>query len=220
MKPKTIYFAGELFSLKHLLGNAVLAQHIQERGEERYRCALPQTLEQRGTTTLDIRNQDIQHVMQADLCICNFDGPEIDGGTIVEFMIAKFLDIPVVLLRTDFRKGGDHESGFWNLMLAGYPRVQVLTYDAMGMVRETLDTLAQGEELSFEMRTKWSIQACEEVSRHIAKDVVAACDALCASTPVMPKELRSAVEQWAHLFPGGGFADHVPEVTKAVFFPE
>lgn len=56
--------------------------------------------------TIDIRNRDIKAVMEADLVFFNFDGTDLDSGTVVEFMIAKMLDIPAVLLRTDCRNGG------------------------------------------------------------------------------------------------------------------
>ena len=42
----TIYFAGELFDHKHLIGNALLAAHIERLSNGRYRCVLPQDLEQ------------------------------------------------------------------------------------------------------------------------------------------------------------------------------
>ena len=42
-----------------------------------------------------------------DLCILNYDGPELDSGTVVEFMVSKFADIPSVIVRTDFRNAGD-----------------------------------------------------------------------------------------------------------------
>jgi nucleoside 2-deoxyribosyltransferase len=88
-QPYTIYFAGELFSLKHLIGNALLADAINTLSESRYRCIVPQDLEQRETTALAIRDQDLFHVISCDLGLFHFDGPELDSGTVVEFMVAK-----------------------------------------------------------------------------------------------------------------------------------
>ena len=61
----------------------------------------------------------------------NFDGTELDSGTVVEFCFAKMLDMPAVLLRTDFRRGGDNGCDPWNLMCSCYPRTSVLFLNAM-----------------------------------------------------------------------------------------
>ena len=103
----TVYFASELFSLKHLIGNAYLAEAIYEKSHGRYLCVLPQNLEQRGNTAKSIRDQDILTLLGCDLGLFNYDGTELDSGTVVEFMFAKFADIPSVILRSDFRQGGD-----------------------------------------------------------------------------------------------------------------
>ncbi len=56
---------------------------------------------------MDIRNVDLKHVMTSDMAIFNFDGANLDSGTVVEFIYAKMLDVPCVLLRTDFRSAGE-----------------------------------------------------------------------------------------------------------------
>jgi hypothetical protein len=43
----SVYFAGELFPAKHLIGNAMLANAIARRSQRRFVCVLPQALEQR-----------------------------------------------------------------------------------------------------------------------------------------------------------------------------
>ena len=45
----TVYFAGELFSLKHLIGNAWLAEAIYEKSHGKFRCLLPQDIAWRMT---------------------------------------------------------------------------------------------------------------------------------------------------------------------------
>jgi len=42
-------------------------------------------------------------LLNCDLALFNFDGPELDLGTVVEFLFAKFADIPALILRMDFR---------------------------------------------------------------------------------------------------------------------
>jgi nucleoside 2-deoxyribosyltransferase len=148
-----IYFAGDLFDQKHITGNLLLARQIEIESNNYYKCILPQDWEGLEKTSVDIRNKDIKSVAQADLVIFNFDGTDLDSGTVVEFMIAKMLDIPAVLLRTDFRNGGYLFGDDWNLMVAGYPRCAVVKYPAL----MTYNSLG-----------------LEEMHRAIAKEVISA----------------------------------------------
>ena len=77
----SVYFASELFSLKHLLGNAYLAEAIYEKSHGRYRCRLPQDFELRGLHPQTIRDQDIRALLECDVAIFNFDGTELDSGS-------------------------------------------------------------------------------------------------------------------------------------------
>lgn len=51
----------------------------------------------------------------------------------MEFCFAKFLDLPTVLLRTDFRNNNDAATcpDPWNLMCSGFPRTETVLYHAM-----------------------------------------------------------------------------------------
>lgn len=115
----------------------MLARAIEETSNNQYKCVLPQDWEGSQTSSIDIRNNAIKNIMCADLILCNFDGTDLDSGTVVEFMIAKMLDIPAVLLRTDFRSTGDLFGGDWNLMVSGYPRCVVVKHHAL-MLYHTL----------------------------------------------------------------------------------
>jgi len=55
----SVYFAGELFSLKHLLGNAALADIIAKTSNLQFVCMLPQILEDWGLSAHPIRDLDI-----------------------------------------------------------------------------------------------------------------------------------------------------------------
>src|SRR5260370_23702836 len=103
----SIYFAGELFNAKHLIGNSALAAAIERQSKGEFICRLPQALEQRSNSARQIRDQDLETLIDCDIAIFNFDGTEVDSGTVVEFMISKVAYIPALSLRTDFRKGGD-----------------------------------------------------------------------------------------------------------------
>ena len=86
----------------------------------------------------DIRDKDIVTLIGCDLALFNFDGPELDSGTVAEFMFAKFADIPSLLLRTDFRRGGDQGEDPWNLMMSFYPRTRTLCLNSLEIYKEAL----------------------------------------------------------------------------------
>ena len=136
----TIYFAGSLFNHKDLTGNALLAQYIESGSENRYRCYLPQDIEQHHTSAREIRNELITKLIECDLGLFSFDGTELDAGVVVEFMLAKFLDIPAVILRSDFRTCGEKEIGGddWNFMCSFYPRTQVVQLNAILSYQQAL----------------------------------------------------------------------------------
>ena len=135
-RPLKIYFAGDLFDAKDLGGNLMLAKAIEERSSGRYQVMLPQDGESevKKRTSRSIRDADFKLLYSCDLIVANFDGCDLDSGTVVEFCFAKMLDIPAVLLRTDFRNAGDGDlpdGEPWNLMCSHYPRTEVLHLNAM-----------------------------------------------------------------------------------------
>ena len=133
----SVYFAGDLFNHKDLTGNLLLAEAIERESSGRYVCILPQHLEQSTSRSIDIRNNDLSKIVIADLILVNFDGTELDSGTVIEFLFAKAIDVPAVILRSDFRSAGDQERGDpWNLMCSGYPRTGKLTLNAMAWYQE------------------------------------------------------------------------------------
>jgi nucleoside 2-deoxyribosyltransferase len=143
-----IYFAGDLFDQKHITGNLLLAKHIEEESNNQYKCILPQDWEGILNTAVEIRNSDIKSIVNADFILFNFDGVDLDSGTVVEFIIAKMLDIPAVLLRTDFRNNAYLFGDDWNLMAVGYPRCVIVKHPALMMynimgLEETHCTIAK-----------------------------------------------------------------------------
>ena len=94
-------------------------------------------------------------LINSDVALFSFDGVELDSGTVVEFMIAKMLDIPSVVYRTDFRGGSgeeaiDQHEYKWNLMVSFYPRTKVIQMNGMVVYQEvmTAHPNASVEELS------------------------------------------------------------------------
>ena len=197
-EPYTIYFAGQLFDHKHLAGNALLASHIDNDSQGRYQCILPQDLEQRGIGPMGIRDQDLRAVIECDLALFNFDGSEIPPGAVVEYMYAKMLDIPSVILRSDFRGGGDQtgEGDPWNLMASFYPRTRILHLDGMQWYQESL---AQGGDAA---------QVSARFLKRIAEEVIALLDEVRGDASIMEGG-RSGAEgayRWALRLAGGGLA--------------
>ena len=202
---RKVYFAGELFSLKHLIGNAVLAHAINEVSEGRYTCVLPQALEQRDVTAKVIRDQDIKKLMECDVGLFNFDGGEIDSGTVVEYMIAKFLDIPSVIVRSDFRLSGDSGSDPWNLMMSFYPRTKIILTDGMADYHSELSH-RDAIRNDFEEMARNSIEAVTSALNSLALRIISGFDEVANLSPVLPKQSRNQVYAWAQLMPGDDFS--------------
>lgn len=206
--PYTIYFAGGLFDHKELIGNAILASYIEKESGERYRCVLPQDLEQTSNRSADIRNQDLRHVMECDLAIFNFDGAELDSGTVVEFMYAKFLDIPSVILRSDFRSSGDQgkDGDDWNLMASFYPRTRQVRFNAMACYQEAL------------RNTKSLDDAIGSLYCKIATAIIEQLDAVRGEPPVSSGSTADLerLYLWALRFPASGMSEMGIDVHQVV----
>ncbi len=196
----TVYFAGELFSAKHLQGNVLLAEEIHRQSVGRFVPVVPQNLEQRETTAHAIRDQDIRTCVACDVGIFHYDGPELDSGTVVEFLFAKFADIPSVLLRTDFRKGGDQGSDPWNLMTSFFPRTEVVTLDAMAIYKEAFaENNAPAADL---LTSKAGSLAADVMNQVIARKVIPALERVLAQPPVLARDKAAAIYDWLAILPG------------------
>ena len=199
----TVYFAGSLFNHKDLTGNALLAEYIEKNSDSKYRCCLPQNEEQHQTTAVEIRNKDILKLIECDLGLFSFDGTELDAGVVAEFMIAKFLDIPAVILRSDFRTCGEKEIGGenWNFMCSFYPRTRVVQFNAIQLYQEAVsESEALGDTIS---------QYYTKISELVIKNL----DSVRTGKPLLKSD-RTRLEtlyQWALTFPGGGIDKSLPD---------
>ncbi|MCK5802765.1 MAG: nucleoside 2-deoxyribosyltransferase [Lentisphaeria bacterium] len=190
---RRIYFAGPLFSHKELTGNRLLADAVDAESASRYTCVLPQDIDVSSHTAKDIRDADFGHLLDCDCALFNFDGAELDSGTVVEFIFAKMIDRPAVLLRTDFRTGGDQCDGDpWNLMCSFYPRTRTLLRNGMEEYRKTC---AGSGSFGENVRDTYGA---------LARDIVHAFDAVFAEPPLTQhSELsNSQIEAWARLAAG------------------
>lgn len=200
-RSSTVYFASELFTLKHLIGNAYLAEAIYEKSHGRYLCELPQDFEPRGSTPRAVRDQDIRALVACDFALFNFDGSELDSGTVVEFMFAKFADIPSVILRSDLRAAGD-SSDPWNLMASFYPRTVNVVIPSLLAYKAILKRRHRRLEEVIRLAGQHSSADAQTMCDEIAAACVRALDRVRETEPVMPKHLREEVYNWLALMPG------------------
>jgi len=207
----TVYFAGALFDHKELIGNAILGSYINELSGGKYRCILPQDLEQSTDRAVVIRNQDLGQVLKCDLAIFNFDGLELDSGTVVEFLYAKALDIPSVIIRSDFRGSGDQgdEGDKWNLMASFYPRTRKLEFNAMDWYQSRISPPKDVQHL-FNM--------ADPLYKKIAKTVIHELDTVIQDPPLMRIDHGQAfnIYNWALLFPGNGLDEIESDIRDII----
>ena len=195
-----IYFAGDLFNHKDLIGNLLLAEAIEECHKD-FICDLPQNSETPDQRARDIRNADLAAVMRADMAIFNFDGTDLDSGTVVEFMMAKFLDIPAVLLRTDFREAGDQggEGDPWNLMCSFYPRTRVIQKNAMADYQKARS------------KSDTTTKLVKSFYKNMANDICCAFQELLQEAAISADHDIEQLYAWARSFPGGDFSACISE---------
>ena len=189
------YLAGELFDAKHLTGNAHLAAEILDQSDGRFRPVIPQDLEQRSLHPHDIRDDDILALAECDLALFHFDGLELDSGTVVEFMIAKFMDIPAVILRSDFRSSGDQVDHPWNLMASFYPRAEVVLVDALRSYKFS-DKPARKGSRDLITDPRRSIDHAVQLTHMIARKVITAFDRVIRIPPLLRDSQEQAVYEW------------------------
>jgi len=200
----SVYFAGELFSLKHLVGNAALADAIARLSGGRFACVLPQTLENRAMSAREIRDQDIVALLNCELAIFNFDGPELDSGTVAEFMFARFADIPSLLLRTDFRHGGDQEADPWNLMLSFYPQTKTLCLNSMEIYKLSIG------------RDRSPVNAGKSMVDSVAAAIIKELEMLSQFPSIMTGELIEPVFCWISKLTGFQSSESIEKVMAAL----
>jgi nucleoside 2-deoxyribosyltransferase len=223
-KTLTYYHAGPLFTVADLTTNITLSSLISNLtspaltsnlsapltppSQHHFSPLLPQTLEPRSLHPHSIRDTDLRAVLSCDLALFIYDGSELDSGTVVEYMMAKFADIPSVICRTDFRGGGDQgqlssdggeaavgSSGDpWNLMSSFWPRTKTVRVDSMNIYKEALS-----EALSLQKEKDVVAAndiAAEALLRYTAERVVVAMEEVVALPPRLPVHLREGVFEW------------------------
>ena len=148
-----------------------------------------------------IRDLHIRSLVECDLALFNFDGTDLDSGTLAEFMIAKFADIPSVILRSD-RRGSGGRASQWNPMANYYPRTAVLSLDGLGTYKAVLKKRRRRLDEVTRLAGQHSSADAQTMCDEIAGAVVRALDRVREIEPVMPRHLREEVYNWLPRMPG------------------
>ena len=196
-----IYFAGDLFDAKDLGGNLMLACAIERLSHGRYQVMLPQDGECEVTerTSQSIRDADFELLYNCDCMVANLDGPDPDSGTVVEFCFAKMVDMPALLLRSDFRDSGDNDlPDPWNLMCSHYPRTEVLHINSMVRYHQVKNSVADKTVM---LQTFYD---------SIAAEVVAALDRVTAQSGWLKRDAVLNQYQTAVQSIGGTLSQRLP----------
>jgi nucleoside 2-deoxyribosyltransferase len=212
VSPYTIYSAGGLFTQDELATNVMIKEAVWRLSSGKFQLFLPQSREiqelDRSNLEPFIRNTDLLGVVKADILLVRFDGLELDSGTVVEYMLAKYLGKPAVILRSDFRSATFlPECGPYNSMVKNWPRTVEIQFHSYGtwaeLFAEARKNLGSRETLQDYMNAELS--TLQQSVDEIAKQVIAALDAVIKMESPYPPEYRELVYQASRFTPGHGF---------------
>ena len=206
------YLAGGLFTQHDLVTNVWMKEAVWRLSNGRFELFLPQSKEFRRLDRKDlaanIRNTDLHRLVQADILIARFDGTELDTGAVVEFMVAKMLGKPSVVIRSDTRHlTSDGLDDPYNLMVKNWPRtVEVYVeslIDYLQMIEEARKTLRdiESEMLLLEAELAASQRGIDDM----AVRLIEALNSVLEMESPYPPELREAVYEAFRYTPGAGF---------------
>ncbi len=201
-----VYWAGPLFTAAELSSNVQIKSAVEASLQGRVRCTLPQSLMIPVVDERNIRNSDLKVLSRSDALIIWFEGAELDAGTVVEFTVAKFLDIPVVIVRTDPRREGTEGEidRRYNLMAKNWPRTEVVVVHSIALYQTELQKLvAPGASATLEQE----VTAQANLRGNIAAKISEALTKVLASKPVLSTEERARQLELLPAIAGGGFGN-------------
>lgn len=206
------YLAGGLFTQHDLGTNVALKEAVWRLSKRRFVLLLPQSKELRQLDVPDLpaylRNVDLHLLVQADILIARFDGTDIDSGTIVEFMVAKMLGKPTVILRSDSRHlSSDGLDDPYNLMMKNWPRTIEVHIDSHLNYLKMLDEEKKiihdigSEKLMLEAEHATIRRGIETMAGRL----IEALNSVVTLESPYPPEYRELVYEAVRYAPGSGF---------------
>jgi nucleoside 2-deoxyribosyltransferase len=210
--PYTIYSAGGLFTQDELGTNVMIKEAVWRLSNGKFQIFLPQSREIQELDQPDveayIRNTDLMEVVKADIILARFDGLELDSGTVVEYMMAKFLGKPTVILRSDFRS-----VSFlplvepYNLMVKNWPRTVDIHLNSYRLWAELFAEERQdpGDSEPLHELMKAELDTLQKSVDEVAKQVITALEAVIKMKSPYPPEYQEVVYQASRFSPGSGF---------------
>lgn len=218
VKSFTIYAAGGIFTQHDLATNVFIKDSVWRLSNGKFELFLPQSKELRELDHPDIaayiRNVDLAQVMKADIFLARFDGLELDAGTVIEFMMAKFLGKPSVILRCDSRRlGGESLDDPYNLMVKNWPRTVEVHFDSLmrfvGKFAEAWNT--PGNMDTFETKIQTERKTVMQGIDEIAQKLIQGFEIVLEMKSPYPEEYQELMYKAARFSPGGNFEQLISE---------
>jgi nucleoside 2-deoxyribosyltransferase len=210
--PYTVYSAGGLFTQHELATNVLIKEAVWRLSNGKFQLFLPQSREvselDRPDIEAHIRNTDLLEVVRADIILARFDGLELDSGTVVEFMTAKMLGKPAVLLRCDFRRVlfiGPCEP--YNLMVKNWPRTVDVHLHSFALWGRLLAEKRQayGDSDAGQALMKAELGTLQKSVDEVAEQIIAGLEAVIKLKSPYPPDYQEIVYRALRLSLGSGF---------------
>jgi len=208
----TIYSAGGLFTQDELSTNVLIKEAVWRLSSGKFQIFLPQSREiqelDQPNIEAFIRNTDLLEVVKADIILARFDGLELDSGTVVEYMMAKFLGKPTVILRSDFRSVSFLPSAEpYNSMVKNWPRTVDIHLNSFRIWAELFAEERQGpcDSKPLQGLMKAELGTLQKSVDEVAKQVITALEAVIEMKSPYPPEYQEVVYQASRFSPGSGF---------------
>lgn len=210
----SVYLAGGIFTQFDITTNVEIKEAIWHQSQGKYLMTLPQSKELRDLASPNIaayiRNADLAQVLRNDMIIARLDGLELDAGTLIEFMFAKFLGKPAVILRCDSRRlGSTNLDDPYNLMVKNWPRTIEVHFDSLmnyireiTQVREELD-----QDTSPQLTINKELDIAKSGIAQIAQSIIEGLESAQKLDSPYPEIYQELAYKIARLCPGEGFAN-------------
>jgi len=213
-----VYSAGGLFTQHELTTNVLIKKAIWERSQGRFELVLPQSKELRHMDREDIaayiRNTDLLQVIKADMILARFDSVELDTGTVVEYMMAKFLGKPTVILRCDSRRlACDHMDEPYNLMVKNWPRTVEIHIDSLAQYSRVIQNVrdTHGCTNTYEAKIENELKTIHKRVDDLAGKIIEGLETVLKMGSPYPVEYQETVYRLSRFSPGSGFEELLTE---------